>query len=139
MSKVISNNFVDAIVDTNDTLCIIYEGIKYYQVINYDFNNIEFLTINFGKRDIIYSIVCVKYKDNYYVCCYLTDKKIINGIEIEGIYIKINSIVKLRLKFTTYDATFKNKNCCEAFNDFDEISRNEFNELTNSDMEDNEI
>jgi hypothetical protein len=36
----------------------------------------------------------------------------------------------IKTEFITYNATFKNKNCCESFDDFEEIYRNDFEEYT---------
>ena len=126
MNNVILNNFMDAVINTNE-IPIIYEGIIYYSIIkNYNIDNIEYLTIDYGNRDIIYSIECIIYNNNHIICCYFTNSKIVNNIKVEGIYIIVNKLIKLVLKYITCDATFKNKNCCELFDNMDEIYRDDF-------------
>lgn len=61
----------------------------------------------------------------------LLDNKIVNNIDVEGIYIIVNKLTKLILKYITCDATFKNKNCC--FDDFEEISKDDFITLDDDD------
>ena len=124
MNNILLNNFAGTVINTEGTL-IIYEGIKYYSIIN-NIVNVEYLTIDYGNRKIIYSINCIIYNNNYIICCKFTNSKIVNNIEVEGIYIIVNKLIKLVLKYITCDATFKNKNCCELFDDMDEIYRDDF-------------
>ena len=124
MNNVLLNNFADAFINTDENP-IIYEGIKYYSIIN-NIDNVEYLTIDYGNREIFYSIDCIIYNNNHIICCYFTNSKIVNNIEVEGIYIIVNKLIKLVLKYITCDATFKNKNCCELFDDMDEIYRDDF-------------
>jgi hypothetical protein len=35
-------------------------------------------------------------------------------------------LIKLTLKYITIDATIKNKNCCECFDDNEEINNDDF-------------
>jgi len=129
MNKIIINNFVDATINTNN-IPITYEGIEYYPIEqNYNMDNVEYLTIDYNKRQIIYRVDCIVFNNDYIVCCYFTNKKIVNNIEIAGIYIIVNKLIKLTLKYITCDATFKNKNCCEYFDDFEEISKSDFDLL----------
>jgi hypothetical protein len=120
---------MNTVINTDETP-IIYEGIKYYPTKNSDLSEVEYLTINYENRKIIYSVDCLKHNNNHIICLGLTNNKIINNIEVDGIYIKVNKIIKLTLKFITYDATFKNKNYCEPFDDTNEIYRNDFNEYS---------
>ena len=124
MNNTILNNFADAVINTYENP-IIYEGIKYYSIIN-NIDNVEYLTIDYGNREIIYSIQCIIYNNNHIICCYFTNSKIVNNIKVEGIYIIVNKLIKLVLKYITCDATFKNKDCCEYFEDMDEIYRDDF-------------
>ena len=126
MHKVILNNFADVIINTKN-IPIIYEGIEYYPIEhNYNMDNVEYLTIDYKKRKILYGVNCILFNNNYIVCCYFTNNKIVNNIEIEGVYIIVNKLIKLTLKYTTCDATFKNKNYCENFDDFEEINKDDF-------------
>lgn len=126
MDKIIINNFVDAIINTKG-IPIIYEGIKYYPIEqNYNIDDVECLTIDYKNRKIIYGVNCIVFNNDYIICCYFTDNKIVNNIDVEGIYIIVNKLTKLILKYITCDATFKNKNCCEYFDDFEEISKDDF-------------
>lgn len=126
MNKVISNDFVDATINTKN-IPIIYEGIKYYPIEqNYNMDSVEYLTIDYKDRKIIYSINCIAFNNDYIICCYFTNNKILNNIKVEGIYIKVNKLIKLTLKYITCDATFKSSNCCEYFDDFEEIDKNDF-------------
>ena len=71
MNKIVVNNFADAIISTKD-IPIIYEGIKYYPIEQeYNMNNVEYLTIDYKDREIIYSIECIVFNNNYNICCYL--------------------------------------------------------------------
>ena len=129
MIKEIYNNFADANILTNENP-IIYEKIKYYSVENnYNLDYVEYLTIDYGSRKTIYSIDYIINNNNYIICCYFENSPIVNNVKIEGIYIVVNKIIKLTLKYITCDATFKNKNCCELFDDMDEIYMNEFRAL----------
>jgi hypothetical protein len=132
MNNVLLNNFADAFINTDENP-IIYEGIKYYSIIN-NIDNVEYLTIDYGNREIIYSIQCIIYNNNHIICCNFTNSKIVNNIEVEGIYIIVNKLIKLVLKYITCDATFKNKNCCESFDDMDEIYRDDFELLSDDDQ-----
>ena len=132
MNNVILNNFVDAVINTDENP-IIYEGIKYYSIIN-NIDNVEYLTIDYGNRKIIYSINCIIYNNNHIICCYFTNSKIVNNIKVEGIYIIVNKLIKLVLKYITCDASFKNKDCCESFDDMDEIYRDDFELLSDDDQ-----
>ena len=132
MNNVILNNFVDAVINTDENP-IIYEGIKYYSIIN-NIDNVEYLTIDYGNREIIYSIQCIIYNNNHIICCYFTNSKIVNNIKVEGIYIIVNKLIKLVLKYITCDASFKNKDCCELFDDMDEIYRDDFELLSDDDQ-----
>ena len=132
MNNVILNNFVDAVINTDENP-IIYEGIKYYSIIN-NIDNVEYLTIDYGNRKIIYSINCIIYNNNHIICCYFTNSKIVNNIKVEGIYIIVNKLIKLVLKYITCDASFKNKDCCELFDDMDEIYRDDFELLSDDDQ-----
>ena len=126
MNKIILNNFVDATINTKD-IPIIYEGIEYYSIEqNYNMDSVEYLTIDYKNRQIIYSIDCIVFNNNYIVCCYFTNSKMVNNIKVEGIYIIVNKLIKLTLKYITCDATFKNKNCCEYFDDIEEINKDNF-------------
>jgi hypothetical protein len=126
MDKIIIDNFVDAIINTKG-IPIIYEGIKYYPIEqNYNIDDVECLTIDYKNRKIIYGVNCIVFNNDYIICCYFTDNKIVNNIDVEGIYIIVNKLTKLILKYITCDATFKNKNCCEYFDDFEEISKDDF-------------
>lgn len=126
MNKIVVNNFEDAIISTKD-IPIIYEGIEYYPIEqNYNMNNVKYLTIDYKDREIIYSIDCIVFNNNYNICCYFTNNKMVNNIKVEGIYIIVNKLIKLTLKYITCDATFKNKDCCEYFNDIKEINRDDF-------------
>lgn len=131
MNKIIINNFVNAIINTKD-ISIIYEGIVYYSIEqNYNMYDVEYLTIDYKKREIIYGVNCIVFNNNYIICCYFTNNKIVDNIEVEGIYIIVNKLKKLTLKYITCDATFRNKNCCEYFDDFDEIIKDDFIYLDN--------
>jgi len=124
MNNTILNNFEDAIIKTCE-IPIVYEGIKYYSIEkNYNIDNVEYLTIDYENRNIIYSINCIIHNNNHIICCYFTNSKIVNNIEVEGVYIIVNKLIKLVLKYITCDATFKNKNC--LFDDMDEIYRDDF-------------
>lgn len=126
MEALIDNNFMDAIIDINKKQ-IFYEGMKYYPVEkNYNLDDVEYLTINLFKKEIIYSVNCIQYNGDCILCCYFTESKMINKVKIDGIYILTNKLVKLTLMYISYDATFKNKNCCESFNDWVEIYKNDF-------------
>ena len=134
MNNTILNNFVDAVIKTCE-IPIVYEGIKYYSIEkNYNIDNVEYLTVDYGNREIIYSIQCIIYNNNHIICCNFTNSKIVNNIEVEGIYIIVNKLIKLVLKYITCDATFKNKNCCESFDDMDEIYRDDFELLSDDDQ-----
>lgn len=126
MNKIILNNFANATINTKD-IPIIYEGITYYPIEqNYNMDSIEYLTIDYKNREIIYGVDCIVFNNNYIICCCFTDNKTINNVEIEGIYITVNKLNKLTLKYITCDATFKNKNCCEYFDDSEEITKDDF-------------
>ena len=126
MNKIVVNNFADAIISTKN-IPIIYEGIKYYPIEqNYNMNNVEYLTIDYKDREIIYSIDCIVFNNNYNICCYFTNNKMVNNIEVEGIYIIVNKLIKLTLKYIICDATFKNKDCCEYFDNIEEINKDDF-------------
>ncbi len=126
MDKIIINNFVNASINTKG-IPIIYEGIKYYPIEqNYNMDDVECLTIDYKNRKIIYGVNCIVFNNDYIICCYFTNNKIVNNIDVEGIYIIVNKLTKLILKYITCDATFKNKNCCEYFDDFEEISKDDF-------------
>jgi len=88
-------------------------------------NNVEYLTIGCKDREIINIVDCILFNNNYTICCYFTDYKIVDNIKIEGIYIIVNKLVKLTLKYITCDAAF-NKDCCVYFDDFEEISKDDF-------------
>ena len=109
MNNTILNNFADAVINTYENP-IIYEGIKYYSIIN-NIDNVEYLTIDYGNREIIYSIQCIIYNNNHIICCYFTNSKIVNNIKVEGIYIIVNKLIKLVLKYiikprNVYNDTF---------------------------------
>lgn len=126
MNKIIINNFADATINTKG-ISIIYEGIEYFPIEqNYNMDNVEHLTINYKNREIIYGVDCIVFNNDYIICCYFTNNKIVNNIDVKGIYIIVNKLTKLILKYITCDATFKNKNCCEYFDDFEEISKDDF-------------
>lgn len=126
MNKIILNNFVDATINTKD-IPIIYEGIEYYPIEqNYNMDSVEYLTIDYKDRKIIHKVNCIVFNDNYIICCYFTNNKVVNNIEVKGICITVNKLIKLTLKYITFDATFKNKNCCERFDDKEEINRDDF-------------
>ena len=126
INKIVVNNFADAIISTKN-IPIIYEGIKYYPIEqNYNMNNVEYLTIDYKDREIIYSIDCIVFNNNYNICCYFTNNKMVNNIEVEGIYIIVNKLIKLTLKYIICDATFKNKDCCEYFDNIEEINKDDF-------------
>ena len=53
-------------------------------------------------------------------------------IIVEGFYLKCNNNIKLlKLEFLNQDATFKNSNCVEWFEDFNEYEKCDFNEYDN--------
>ena len=136
MNKIILNNFADATINTKD-IPIIYEGIEYYSIEqNYNMDSVEYLTIDYKNRKIIYGVNCIVFNDNYIVCCYFTNNKMVNNIEVKGIYIIVNKLIKLTLKYITCDATFKNKNCCENFDDIEEINKDDFVFLLDDDVYD---
>jgi hypothetical protein len=41
-------------------------------------------------------------------------------------YIIVNKLIKLTLKYITCDATFKNKDYCEYFDDIEKINKDDF-------------
>ena len=89
-------------------------------------DNVEYLIIDYGNREIIHGVDCVVFNNNYIICCYFTDNKLVNNIKVEGIYIIVNKIIKLTLKYITCDATFRNKNCYCYFDDIEEIKKDDF-------------
>ena len=89
-------------------------------------DSVEYLTIEYQDREIIYGVYCILYNNNHILCCYFTNNKIVNNINVEGIYIIVNKLIKLTFKCITCDATFNNKNCCEFFDDFEEINKDNF-------------
>ena len=136
MNKIILNNFEDATINTKD-IPIIYEGIEYYPIEqNYNMDSVEYLTIDYKKRKIIYTVHCILLNNNYIICCYFTNNKMVNNIKVKGIYIIVNKLIKLTLKYITCDATFDNKKCCKNFDDFEEINKDDFILYDDDDIDD---
>jgi len=125
MNKIVLNNFADAIINTND-IPIVYEGIEYHSIEhNYNMDNVEYLTIDYKDREIINIVDCILFNNNYAICCLLQDSKMVDNVKIEGIYITVNKLIKLTLKYITCDASF-NSDGCVYFDDFEEISKDDF-------------
>lgn len=117
-----------------DQIPINYEGINYYMLKNnYNLDNIEIITIDYQYRKTIYSTHCIIYNNNYLICCQFSDSRLINNIEVKGIYIITNKLIKLTLMYMTCDATFTNKNCCKYFQDSEEITLNDFKLIDDND------
>jgi len=126
MNKIILDNFADAIINIKDNP-IFYRDIEYYPIEqNYNLDNVQYLTIDYNDREIIFGVDCIVLNNNYIICCNFTHNKIVNNIEVEGIYIVVNKLIKLTLKYITWVSEFTLRHNDTYFDDSKEITRDDF-------------
>lgn len=125
--------FNNVIVDLNKI--IIYEGIKYYLATNYYLNNDNNIIINYGDRSYIYRIDPVKYNNQYILFCYFNDKQYVDNVKVDGFYILVNNVIKLKLQYITQDATFRTRTCTLYFDDYTEYLKDDFEYYSDNEVD----